>query len=240
MTRKNRKNFEIRPLEIVKNNIKNADGSCLIKLGNTQIICTASFEGKLPKWLKGSGKGWITAEYGMLPRSTNERMRREASVGKISGRTFEIQRIIGRALRSSVDLSILGENLITIDCDVIQADGGTRTASITGGYVALVECIKIMQSKKIINTNPIKNQIAAISSGYVNGDHLIDLDYEEDSTADVDANFVINSSQDLIEIQLTSEKEACSEKQFNEMLIKAKDIISEIIKYQKKILSEKV
>ena len=238
MTRKNRKNFEIRPLEIVKNNIKNADGSCLIKLGNTQIICTASFEGKLPKWLKGSGKGWITAEYGMLPRSTNERMRREASVGKISGRTSEIQRLIGRALRSSVDLNILGENLITIDCDVIQADGGTRTASITGGYVALVECIKIMQSKKIINTNPIKNQIAAISSGYVNGDHLIDLDYKEDSTADVDANFVINSSRDLIEIQLTSEKEACSEKQFNEMLIKAKDIISEIIKYQKKILSE--
>ena len=238
MTRKNRKNFEIRPLEIVKNNIKNADGSCLIKLGNTQIICTASFEGKLPKWLKGSGKGWITAEYGMLPRSTNERMRREASVGKISGRTFEIQRLIGRALRSSVNLSILGENLITIDCDVIQADGGTRTASITGGYVALVECIKIMQSKKIINTNPIKNQIAAISSGYENGDHLLDLDYEEDSKADVDANFVINSSRDLIEIQLTSEKEACSEKQFNEMLIKAKDIISEIIKYQKKILSE--
>ena len=128
--------------------------------------------------------------------------------------------------------------MITIDCDVIQADGGTRTASITGGYVALVECIKIMQSKKIINTNPIKNQIAAISSGYVNGDHLIDLDYEEDSTADVDANFVINSSQDLIEIQLTSEKEACSEKQFNEMLIKAKDIISEIIKYQKNIMNK--
>ena len=147
MIRKNRKNIEFRQLEIVKNYIKNADGSCLIKLGNTHIICTASFEYKVPRWLKGSGKGWITAEYGMLPRSTTERMRREVTAGKVSGRTSEIQRLIGRSLRSAIDLNILGEYLVTIDCDVIQADGGTRTAAITGGYVALAECIKIMQEK---------------------------------------------------------------------------------------------
>jgi len=193
MIRKNRKNIEFRQLEIDKGYIKNADGSCLIKLGNTHIICTASYENKVPRWLKGSGKGWVTAEYGMLPRSTNERMRREATVGKVSGRTSEIQRLIGRALRSSIDLNILGENLITIDCDVIQADGGTRTAAITGGYIALSECIKIMQVNKIINTKPIKNYVAAISCGYVKGDFLLDLEYEEDSTADVDANFLLEN-----------------------------------------------
>ena len=238
MIRKNRKNIEFRQLEIDKGYIKNADGSCLIKLGNTHIICTASYENKVPRWLKGSGKGWVTAEYGMLPRSTNERMRREATVGKVSGRTSEIQRLIGRALRSSIDLNILGENLITIDCDVIQADGGTRTAAITGGYIALSECIKIMQVNKIINTKPIKNYVAAISCGYVKGDFLLDLEYEEDSTADVDANFVINSNQELIEIQLTSEKKACSEEEFNFMLARAKEAIDKIIDYQKIIISD--
>lgn len=238
MIRKNRKNIEFRQLEIVKNYIKNADGSCLIKLGNTHIICTASFEYKVPRWLKGSGKGWITAEYGMIPRSTTERMRREVTVGKVSGRTSEIQRLIGRSLRSAIDLNILGEYLVTIDCDVIQADGGTRTAAITGGYVALAECIKIMQEKKIINTKPIKNYVAAISCGYVKGDFLLDLEYEEDYIADVDANFVINSNQELIEIQLTSEKEACSEEEFNFMLIKAKEAIKKIIDYQKIKISE--
>ena len=142
--RNNRSNFQLRSVEIIPNYIKNADGSCLIKFGNTHVICTASYEDKVPRWLKGSGKGWVTSEYGMLPRSTNERMRREASVGKIGGRTSEIQRLIGRSLRASIDLNLLGENLITIDCDVIQADGGTRTASITGGFVALQQCVNIL------------------------------------------------------------------------------------------------
>ena len=201
--RNNRSNTELRPVEIIPNYINNADGSCLIKFGNTHVICTASYEDKAPRWLKGSGKGWVTAEYGMLPRSTNERMRREASAGKIGGRTSEIQRLIGRSLRASIDLSLLGENLITIDCDVIQADGGTRTASITGGFVALSQCVKILQDKKLINTNPIKNHVAAISCGVVSGETLVDLDYKEDSGADVDANFVINEKNEIIELQLT-------------------------------------
>ena len=196
--RNNRKNSELRPIEIIPNYLKNADGSCLIKFGNTQVICTASFDTKVPRWLKGSGSGWVTAEYGMLPRSTNERMRREASSGKIGGRTSEIQRLIGRSLRAGVNLNLLGENLITIDCDVIEADGGTRTASITGGFVALKQCINILKDKKIIQTNPIKNHVAAISCGVVSGDVLVDLDYQEDSNADVDANFVMNEKGEII------------------------------------------
>ena len=161
--RNDRKNLEIRKIEIITDYIKNADASCLIKAGYTHVVCTASIEDKVPRWLKGSGKGWITAEYGMLPRSTHERMRREASAGKIGGRTSEIQRLIGRSLRASADLQLLGEYLITIDCDVLQADGGTRTASITGGFVALKKCIDSMIKKKLINQNPIQNYVAAIS-----------------------------------------------------------------------------
>ena len=235
--RNNRSNTELRPVEIIPNYINNADGSCLIKFGNTHVICTASYEDKVPRWLKGSGKGWVTAEYGMLPRSTNERMRREASAGKIGGRTSEIQRLIGRSLRASIDLSLLGENLITIDCDVIQADGGTRTASITGGFVALSQCVKILQDKKLINTNPIKNHVAAISCGVVNGETLVDLDYKEDSGADVDANFVINEKNEIIELQLTGEQTNCSEEKLNEMLKYSKQSIQLLIQKQKEALS---
>ena len=235
--RNNRSNTELRPVEIIPNYINNADGSCLIKFGNTHVICTASYEDKVPRWLKGSGKGWVTAEYGMLPRSTNERMRREASAGKIGGRTSEIQRLIGRSLRASIDLSLLGENLITIDCDVIQADGGTRTASITGGFVALKQCVKILQDKKLINTNPIKNHVAAISCGVVNGETLLDLDYKEDSAADVDANFVINERNEIIELQLTGEQTTCSEEKLNEMLKYSKQSIQLLIQKQKEALS---
>ena len=235
--RNNRTNFELRPVEIILNYILNFDGSCLIKFGNTHVICTASYEDKVPRWLKGSGKGWVTAEYGMLPRSTNERMRREASVGKIGGRTSEIQRLIGRSLRAGIDLNLLGENLITIDCDVIQADGGTRTASITGGFIALTQCISIMQEKKLINSKPIKNYLAAISCGVVNGDVMVDLDYQEDSSADIDANFVMNEKNEIIELQMTGEQTTCTENQLNEMLKYSKQSIQLLVQKQKEILS---
>ena len=235
--RNNRSNFQLRSVEIIPNYIKNADGSCLIKFGNTHVICTASYEDKVPRWLKGSGKGWVTSEYGMLPRSTNERMRREASVGKIGGRTSEIQRLIGRSLRASIDLNLLGENLITIDCDVIQADGGTRTASITGGFVALQQCVNILKDKGIINTNLVKNHVAAISCGVVQGDVLVDLDYLEDSSADIDANFVMNDEDQIIELQLTGEQTTCSEDQLNEMIKLSKQSIQLLIQRQKEALS---
>ena len=235
--RNNRSNFQLRSVEIIPNYIKNADGSCLIKFGNTHVICTASYEDKVPRWLKGSGKGWVTSEYGMLPRSTNERMRREASVGKIGGRTSEIQRLIGRSLRASIDLNLLGENLITIDCDVIQADGGTRTASITGGFVALQQCVNILKDRGIINTNPVKNHVAAISCGVVQGDVLVDLDYLEDSSADIDANFVMNDEDQIIELQLTGEQTTCSEDQLNEMIKLSKQSVQLLIQRQKEALS---
>ena len=236
--RNNRKNLELRKIEIITDYKKNADASCLIKAGDTHVVCTASIEDKVPRWLKGSGKGWITAEYGMLPRSTHERMRREASSGKIGGRTSEIQRLIGRSLRASADLNLLGEYLITIDCDVLQADGGTRTASITGGFVALKKCIDVMIKKKLINQNPIKNYIAAISCGIVNGEILMDLDYDEDSKADIDSNYVMNDKNQIIELQLTGEKTTCSENEFLEMLKYSKKSIQEIISIQKKALSD--
>jgi len=235
--RNNRKNLEIRNIEIVTDYIKNADASCLIKSGDTHVVCTASIEDKVPRWLKNSGKGWVTAEYGMLPRSTHERMKREASVGKIGGRTSEIQRLIGRSLRASIDLNLLGENLITIDCDVIQADGGTRTASITGGFVALQQCVNILKDKGIINTNPVKNHVAAISCGVVQGDVLVDLDYLEDSSADIDANFVMNDEDQIIELQLTGEQTTCSEDQLNEMIKLSKQSVQLLIQRQKEALS---
>jgi len=236
--RNERKNLELRKIEITTDFIKNADASCLIKSGDTHLVCTASIEEKVPRWLKGSGKGWVTAEYGMLPRSTHERMRRESSVGKVGGRTSEIQRLIGRSLRASVNLELLGEYLITIDCDVLQADGGTRTASITGGFVALKKCIDLMIKRKQINHNPIKSYVAAISCGIVNGELLMDLDYEEDSQADVDSNYVINDKGDIIELQLTGEQTTCSEEEFIKMLRHSKSSIAEIITLQKKALSE--
>ena len=236
--RNDRKNLDLRKIEIITDFIKNADASCLIKSGDTHVVCTASIEEKVPRWLKGSGKGWVTAEYGMLPRSTHERMRREASSGKIGGRTSEIQRLIGRSLRAAINPQLLGEHLITIDCDVLQADGGTRTASITGGFVALKKCIDLMIKRKQINHNPIKSYIAAISCGVVNGEILMDLNYEEDSKADIDSNYVMNDKSDIIELQLTGEKTTCSEEQFLEMLKYSKKSIADIIKLQKKALSE--
>ena len=236
--RNDRKNLELRKIEITTDFIKNADASCLIKSGDTHVVCTASIEEKVPRWLKGSGKGWVTAEYGMLPRSTHERMRRESSVGKVGGRTSEIQRLIGRSLRASMNLKLLGEYLITIDCDVLQADGGTRTASITGGFVALKKCIDLMIKRKQINHNPIKSYVAAISCGIVNGELLMDLNYEEDSQADVDSNYVMNDKGDIIELQLTGEQTTCSEEEFMKMLGHSKSSIAEIIALQKKALSE--
>ena len=233
-----RKNLELRKIEITTDFIKNADASCLIKSGDTHVVCTASIEEKVPRWLKGSGKGWVTAEYGMLPRSTHERMRRESSVGKVGGRTSEIQRLIGRSLRASLNLKLLGEYLITIDCDVLQADGGTRTASITGGFVALKKCIDLMIKRKQINHNPIKSYVAAISCGIVKGELLMDLNYEEDSQADVDSNYVMNDKGDIIELQLTGEQTTCSEEEFMKMLRHSKASIAEIITMQKKVLSE--
>ena len=236
--RNDRKNLDLRKIEIITDFIKNADASCLIKSGDTHVVCTASIEDKVPRWLKGSGKGWVTAEYGMLPRSTHERMRREASSGKIGGRTSEIQRLIGRSLRAAINPQLLGEHLITIDCDVLQADGGTRTASITGGFVALKKCIDLMIKRKQINHNPIKSYIAAISCGVVNGEILMDLNYEEDSKADIDSNYVMNSKGDIVELQLTGEKTTCYEEQFLEMLKHSKKSIADIIELQKKVLSE--
>ena len=200
-----RKNNEMREIKFCSNYIGNAEGSCLVKFGDTHVLCTASVEEKVPIFMKNSGKGWVTAEYGMLPRSTHTRTSREASRGKQSGRTLEIQRLIGRSLRSIIDLKLLGERQIIIDCDVIQADGGTRTASITGGWVALSCAINRLLYINKLKTNPIINQICAISCGIWKGFPILDLDYSEDSTAEVDSNFVFTSDGNLVEIQASSE-----------------------------------
>ena len=200
-----RKNNELREVQLFSNYIGNAEGSCLVKFGDTHVLCTASVEEKVPIFMKNSGKGWVTAEYGMLPRSTHTRTSREASRGKQSGRTLEIQRLIGRSLRSIIDLKLLGERQIIIDCDVIQADGGTRTASITGGWVALSCAINRLLYTNKLKTNPIINQICAISCGIWKGFPILDLDYSEDSTAEVDSNFVFTLDGKLVEIQASSE-----------------------------------
>ena len=205
-------------LILKKNYIKNADASCLINVGETSVICTASLDKRVPIWLKGSGKGWLTAEYGMLPASTDTRNDREATRGKQSGRTQEIQRLIGRSLRAALDLKKLKELQIKIDCDVINADGGTRTASITGGWIALSLLIKMLLKKKILKENPIVDQISAISCGIYKGMEVIDLDYIEDSEAETDANFIISKSSSLIEVQATAEKGNFSKEQLNNMI----------------------
>ena len=231
--RKNRNTDNLRELLIIPNYYENPEGSCLIKTGDTHVLCNVSVETSLPRWLKNSNMGWITAEYGMLPRSTSERMKREASRGKQSGRTQEIQRLIGRSIRSVIDLEKIRDLQIIIDCDVLQADGGTRTASISGAYVALELCIKKLLEKKIIKHNPIKENLAAVSCGIVNGVPLLDLDFNEDQNADVDANFVITESGKIVEIQMTSEKKLCSEEEFNSMFFLAKEGIKDIIQQQK-------
>ena len=233
MTRKNnRSNNEMRPLEIEVGVNKHAEGSALIKFGDTHVICTASIENHVPRWMRGSNEGWITAEYGMLPRSTHERMNREAAKGKQSGRTIEIQRLIGRSLRQAVDLKYLKDKTINIDCDVIQADGGTRTASISGACVALFAAIK----NSYDDQRAIKEHVAAISIGLKDSAPLLDLDYEEDSSADTDLNVVMTESGGIIEIQGTAEKNPFARDQVDEMIEYASDGISKIIALQKSCL----
>ena len=231
-----RKNNEMRSISFEIGVSKHAEGSCLVKFGDTHVLCTASVENRVPPWLRNSGSGWVTAEYGMLPRSTGERMRREASVGKQSGRTQEIQRLIGRSLRSVIDLDQLGENQISIDCDVIQADGGTRTASISGAFIALKQSVNFLLTSKEIKKDPIREYLGAVSCGIYRGKPILDLDYKEDSAAEADANFVITDKNKIIEIQATAEQYPFSEKIFLELMMLAKSGIEEIIKKQKDIL----
>jgi ribonuclease PH len=223
---------EMRAVTLERGFSKHAEGSCLIKFGDTHVLCTASLEDRVPPWLRGGGKGWVTAEYGMLPRSTGSRMRREASSGKQSGRTQEIQRLIGRSLRAVVDMEALGERQISLDCDVIQADGGTRTASITGAYVALKDCLNWMQTRSMIGDKVLKDNVAAISCGIYNGKPVLDLDYDEDSEAETDANFVMTGSGGIVEIQGTAEGAPFSEEEFAALIGLAKKGIGELVDLQ--------
>jgi ribonuclease PH len=232
-----RKNNELRPLRVTPSYIKTADGSVLIEMGDTRVICTAKLEERVPPFLRNSGKGWITAEYGMLPGSSRERIGRESSRGKVGGRTHEIQRLIGRSLRAVADLNSLGERTIWIDCDVIQADGGTRTASITGAYVALVEAARGWLQRGLISVDPIKDSAAAISIGIVDGKMLLDLCYEEDSKADVDMNFVMTGSGKFIEVQGTAESAPFTKRQMERMAEIAQDGIRQLLKAQKKTIA---
>ncbi len=230
----------MRAVTLEKGVAKNAEGSCFVKFGDTHVLCTASFEDRVPPFLRNSGSGWVTAEYGMLPRSTNERMRREANAGKQSGRTLEIQRLIGRSLRAVVDMKKLGERQITIDCDVIQADGGTRTASITGGWVALHQCIEWMRDQGLLpaeGAGPITTQVAAISCGIYEGMPVLDLDYPEDSNAETDANFVMTGDGGIVEIQGTAEGDPFSEENFMDLMRLAKKGIGELISLQKETVA---
>lgn len=237
MRSNNRTNHMFRKISIETGVNKYAEGSCLVKFGDTHVLCTASIDESLPPFLKGKNQGgWITAEYSLLPRSTETRVKREVSQGKPSGRTQEIQRLISRSLRSVVNLKVLGDRQVLIDCDVLQADGGTRTAAITGAYVALHMALQTLVDKKVFHRVPINSQVAAISCGVLGKDIMVDLDYKEDSNADVDANFVMNSKGELIEIQGTAEKKAFTEEQFNEMLKLSKQAILQLFDIQKQAL----
>lgn len=232
--RPSKRNFdELRRVSIERAVSMHAEGSCLIKFGNTHVLCTATLDERVPQWLKGQGRGWVTAEYGMLPRATVERTRREATAGHPSGRTQEIQRLIGRALRTVVDLPKLGERQVQIDCDVLQADGGTRTAGITGAWVALHDCLKWMQARDMIRDGVLKDQVAAVSAGIYAGDCILDLDYAEDSEADADANFVLTGSGGIVEVQATAERESFSQERFQELLELARKGIKELVSLQK-------
>lgn len=229
-----RKTDQMRKVSFERNFSKHAEGSCLVRFGDTHVLCTASLEEKVPGWLRNGGKGWVTAEYGMLPRATGERMRREASAGKQSGRTQEIQRLIGRSLRAVVDLPALGERQISVDCDVIQADGGTRTASITGAWIALHDCLKWMEARNMVKLEKVlKDHVAAISCGIFANQPVVDLDYLEDSAAETDANFVMTGSGGLVEIQGTAEGKPFSEEEFASLMLLAKNGIAELIEMQK-------
>jgi ribonuclease PH len=232
-----RKPTQLRPLEITPSYIKTADGSVFIEMGDTKVICTAKLEERVPAFLRNSGKGWITAEYGMLPGSSQQRIGRESTRGRVGGRTHEIQRLIGRSLRAVADLSRLGERTVWIDCDVIQADGGTRTASITGAYVALMEAARNWRARGVISVDPIKDSVAAVSIGLVEGRILLDLCYEEDSKADVDMNFVMTGSGKFIEVQGTAENSPFTQKQMERMTDIARQGVKELLKAQKKVIA---
>ena len=233
-----RQSDQLRSIRITRHYTKHAEGSVLIECGDTKVICTASVEERVPQHKKGSGEGWVTAEYGMLPRSTGERMSREAAKGKQSGRTQEIQRLIGRSLRSVVDLSKLGERTVQIDCDVIQADGGTRTASITGAFVALHDAVSRLINKGLIKENPLRDFVAAISVGVYNGVHVLDLDYAEDSACDTDMNVVMTGGRNFVEVQGTAEGHAFNRSEMNAMLDLAQNGIAQLIEMQKTALAQ--
>jgi ribonuclease PH len=233
----NRAPDQMRTVSLTPGFSRHAEGSCLVKFGDTHVLVTASLEEKAPSFLKGSGKGWVTAEYGMLPRSTHDRMRREAAAGKQSGRTQEIQRLVGRSLRAICDLSVLGERQITIDCDVLQADGGTRTAAVTGGFVALAQCLAFMKKVGMVTAPVIRDHVAAVSCGIVKGQAVLDLDYDEDSTAETDANFVLTGAGGLVEIQGTAEGAPFSEEQLVALLTLARKGIGELVELQKQALA---
>lgn len=229
-----RKPDQMRAVSFERNFSKHAEGSCLVRFGDTHVLCTASLEERVPPWLRNAGRGWVTAEYGMLPRATGERMRREAASGKQGGRTVEIQRLIGRSLRAVVNLEALGERQISIDCDVIQADGGTRTASITGAWVALHDCLKWMEARSMVKTDRVlKDHVAAVSCGIFASQPVIDLDYLEDSAADTDANFVMTASGGIVEIQGTAEKDPFSQDEFQTLMNLARAGIDELVGLQK-------
>ncbi len=227
----------LRPVSMETGVSKHAEGSCLIKFGDTHVLCTASFETRVPPWLRGRGEGWVTAEYGMLPRATGERMRREASAGKQSGRTQEIQRLIGRSLRAVTDLKALGEVQITLDCDVIQADGGTRTASITGAWVALHQCIEAMRARELVHAAVLTDHVAALSCGIYRGVAVADLDYAEDSVADTDGNFVMTGAGSIVEIQATAEGAAFHADEFDRLMGLARNGIDALIALQKQAIA---
>ena len=224
---------ELRSVTLEKGVARYAEGSCLVSFGNTKVLCTASLEEKGPPWLRGSGRGWVTAEYAMLPRATHERTRREVTSGKPSGRTQEIQRLIGRSLRAVTDLAALGEKQIIVDCDVLQADGGTRTASITGAWVALHDAIAWMKARNIIKANVLRDHVAAVSCGLYGGEAVLDLDYAEDSEADADANFVMTGTGGIVEVQGTAETEPFSQEQFDRLMLLARQGIAELVSLQK-------
>ena len=228
---------EMRPVSFERGVARYAEGSCLVKFGNTHVLCAASLEDKPPPWLRGQGRGWVTAEYSMLPRATHTRTRRESSAGKLSGRTQEIQRLIGRSLRAVTNLPALGERQIVVDCDVIQADGGTRTASITGAWLALRDCLEWMRSRSIIKDNPLRDHVAAVSCGIFNGKPVLDLDYAEDSTAETDANFVITGSGGLVEIQATAEVAVFSQDELAALLALAQKGVTNLVVLQKSTLA---
>jgi ribonuclease PH len=232
-----RKPNQLRPLMITPSYIKTADGSVLIEMGDTRVICTAKLEERVPPFLRNSGKGWITAEYGMLPGSSQQRIGRESSRGKVGGRTHEIQRLIGRSLRSIADLKSFGERSVWIDCDVIQADGGTRTASITGAYIALMEAVRAWRERGILSADPVQDAVAAVSIGIVDGKILLDLCYEEDSKADVDMNFVMTGTGKFIEVQGTAESAPFTKKQMERMAEIAHVGIKELLQAQKKVIA---